>query len=374
MTVEDAGLITANFALILLVILTRRKRSLNNFFIALTSFILVLSLIEVAYRIFFEKEAYYANDFEESFYQSDSMLGYKIEKPGTYEVVRLSNKGDTLFNTTYTTISDSGINPCVHRIGYNKSDDPIEVIFLGCSFTFGEGLHDSLTLPYQFGQLGKVRTTNFGCNGYGIHQVYQLFLDRFSTDSNRNRIFVYTFLYDHLLRANGIYLWNMDGPRFCLEEDSLVRRGKLSDNNIQSRKNAIYYGSLFGSLTFLKKMIAYSQENRLTRKLDSADYEIGFRMLESMAKKIKGSGGSMVILDWDAANWGNKEVGGLREMLIEQKLSALESKGISVIRISSIIRHGDPDNFIPVDGHPSALTNEKIAAYLVNQFKPNGLP
>jgi hypothetical protein len=47
------------------------------------------------------------------------------------------------------------------------------VLFFGCSFTFGEGLKDDETQPFQVGAQsgGRDRTFNFGFQAYGPHQM-----------------------------------------------------------------------------------------------------------------------------------------------------------------------------------------------------------
>ena len=64
-----------------------------------------------------------------------------------------------LHNVTYTTESN-GLRVAPP---WRKNDLAGTVLFFGCSFTFGEGLNDSETLPYQVGiqSGGRYRTLNF---------------------------------------------------------------------------------------------------------------------------------------------------------------------------------------------------------------------
>ena len=76
--------------------------------------------------------------------------------------------------------------------------------FLGCSFTFGKGVQDAETLPAQFQYLNSTyRSYNFGCNGFGPHQVLrQLETSVISEQISQTTGFgMYLFIEDHLRRA-----------------------------------------------------------------------------------------------------------------------------------------------------------------------------
>src|SRR6185295_17051038 len=115
-----------------------------------------------------------------------------------------------------------------------------------CSFTFGEGLTDQQSLAYLTGEQNDLNAVNLGCTGYGLHQVYQLYLNKYLNADNRNRTFIYSFLYDHILRANGIYEWNQQGPYFVIKGDSIVNMGSLANQRNLSSNKFIHYMSLFG--------------------------------------------------------------------------------------------------------------------------------
>ena len=58
-----------------------------------------------------------------------------------------------------------------------------QVIFLGGSFMFGEGLNDQDTLPSQFSMVAGRRVVNAGMHGYGSHQAYRLLDDPLTYDN-----------------------------------------------------------------------------------------------------------------------------------------------------------------------------------------------
>ena len=366
MSSDAIFLILLNLVLCILAFLSRKRKIINNIFILCASIVVTLSVIELGYRLFFENETFYAGKFYKDFFQPDSALGYKMKQAGSYDAIKMNSKGDTLFKTSYTIIADSGTNNSgfPHRISFRDSSIGNEIIFLGCSFTFGEGLSDRQNLPFLVGDLNGSNTLNLGCTGYGLHQVYQLFHEKFSNADNRGRIFVYSFLYDHILRANGVYEWNQAGPFFVATRDSIVQKGSVYDLHSHSINRFTRYASLFGSLHFIEKLLSASMEVRRLRALTPNDYNNSLEMVYQMARSIKKSGGRFIVLDWDNKNWANEELNKLPFQQLEEKLNALPSMGAEVIRISSIAGLNDPANFIPGDGHPSEWMNYKIATNL----------
>lgn len=102
------------------------------------------------------------------------------------------------------------------------------ILFFGCSFTFGEGLQDNETLPYQVGiqSGGQYRTFNFAFPGYGSHQmlaeIEQGQVGRVVDCSPKYAI--YGAITDHVRRAAGKIPYSKHAPRYILEPDGNVRR------------------------------------------------------------------------------------------------------------------------------------------------------
>ncbi len=361
-------LIVLNLLLISLVFLTRSRKTINRIFLVLTSVLVTLSIMELVYRLFFEQETFYAGEFYKHFYESDSTLGYKMKRAGKFDALKMNTKGDTLFHTYYSIIDDTGkiARSFPHRVAYHNVNDSNELVFLGCSFTFGEGLTDQQSLAYLTGEQNEMNAINLGCTGYGIHQVYQLYLNKYLNAENHHRTFIYSFLYDHILRANGIYEWNQQGPYFVTRGDSMINMGPFAKQQELSSNNFIHYASLFGSLRFIKKIMMHlAQKNRLN-SLTTEDYVNTLNLLKQMARLIENSGGQLIVLDWDIKNWANVELGNLPYHLIEKNLDQLKSPAVRIIRISSLTDIHDPSNFIPGDGHPSAWMNYKVSNHLGN--------
>ncbi len=108
------------------------------------------------------------------------------------------------------------------------------LLFFGGSFTFGEGLGDHETLPYQTGLLtgGRYRVYNFGYHGYGPHQMLAA-LESGLVDgvvACRPRMAIYQAIHDHASRAAGHKFWDTHGPRYEVAADGTAeRRGHFDD-------------------------------------------------------------------------------------------------------------------------------------------------
>jgi len=354
--------------LLLLVYRIRRKKKLPNIFILIASTFFFLSVIEFAYRLFFRETSFETGSCSQDFFQPDSTLGYTIHTTGPCTVAKMARPGDTIYRATYTIepttdSADGGIN---RRIGYVAADAGKELVFLGCSFTFGQGLEDTATLPYQAGKMAGLPAVNLGVTGYGIHQVYQLFNEEYANSENSGRVFIYSFLYDHILRANGLYAWNLQGPLFKQEGDSLINAGPISGSMEPAGPDYIHYVSLLGSFTFLKDMLERIALNNRVKKLQQADYDKCFLMIRKMAQAVQRTGGRLIILNWDNSNWANLEIKGLPVAMIEKELKGMA--GVQLVNVSSLLDYTDRNNFIPRDGHPSAAANARLAQALAKQF------
>lgn len=332
-----------------------------------------LLFIEFGYRLFFKKKHATDKVHPFSLFTPDSLLGYKYNQPATYTVVNSFTGGDTVFNTSYTILNDT-INSGIHfnfRKGFNSNRSNKETIFLGCSLTFGVGLADTQTLPYYYGAATNVSTINMACSGFGIHQVYQLFNLKFGQSGNHNRIFIYPFFYDHILRANGIYAWNNAGPFFDVQNDTLVNRGPLYKYKYLKGDSWAFYASLFGAFSIIKDNLHQIALRAAGKNLSEMDYNRCFIMLQEMAKKINNSGGRLIILDWGEYKYLNHPSNDMSKVKIGRNLAALSKYGTMVIPVTSIISLTDKKNFIPTDGHPSAVANQAIASWLANNVTLN---
>ncbi len=107
-------------------------------------------------------------EYEENYAIIHDFLGSVPQKNRTSVSTRYHNS-EVIHKSTYT-IDSNGL-----RISppYQSADTIECILFFGGSFTFGEGVGDTETMPYQTGMKldGAYRIYNFSFYGYGPHQM-----------------------------------------------------------------------------------------------------------------------------------------------------------------------------------------------------------
>ena len=146
----------------------------------------------------------------------DHELGYALN-PGARVLATRKWSDTTLFRVAYT-ITDAGVR--ITR-GNPLGDT---WLFIGCSFTFGEGVEDDETLPARFSeQLGwKANVVNLSATGYGAHHMLRLLeTGRLGGVGPPVKHVIYQAIPQHVERAVGRAMWDLDGPSYRISGDSI---------------------------------------------------------------------------------------------------------------------------------------------------------
>ncbi len=124
------------------------------------------------------------------------------------------------------------------------------VVFLGCSFTFGEGLSDQDTYPYKVAErLGdRFQVFNYGVPGYGTHQVLALieegYLDEIAKKYEKMHVF-YMSIPTHAVRNIDKSAWDRDGPCYQLTADGRVEyKGSFYEVEKGGQSQSLLMGKL----------------------------------------------------------------------------------------------------------------------------------
>ncbi len=190
--------------------------------------------------------------YTRGFYRLDEKLGYR---PPASSVVTAIKTRYFLDNSTPQTIYDVvySTDEFRHRITPRHPNAKNAVVFLGGSFTFGEGVNDDENFCYKVAELlgSNYQVINLGINGQGAHHVYSILQGDISfLDKYQNIHVFYSAIEDHFRRSAGFALWDKSSPRYMLEDDKLVLRGSFADNFPNNLNNTIFGNILNKSLTY----------------------------------------------------------------------------------------------------------------------------
>jgi len=228
-------------------------------------------------------------------------------------------------------------------------------LFMGCSYTFGEGLNDDETLPSHFSkELGyAANVVNLAFRGYGAHQMLrslELDLPRPSVHPPVRQL-VYTALWPHVIRSAGRAQWDAGGPSYVLTEASVAYAGPFHRRPTVRVLNVLQRSRVF-QLVLERTLFRYS--------VSDEDIEQYGRIVERSAQLAREKYGTgLTVVFWDYDNENSRRV-----------LARLQNSGIPIILVSQLMPRTEWDDVsIPVDGHPSAEANRRLAKALVARLK-----
>jgi hypothetical protein len=289
-------------------------------------------------------------------YVGDSDLGMGLP-PG---VVAESRKftGDHLDYDVVYSIDSNG-----HRLTAASNDPHADnVLFMGCSYTFGQGLNDNQALPQLFSALTDKRynVINFGVPTYGLHQeVRTLELGRPEPLLTQGkRYIIYSAIADHANRAMAAYTWTVQGPAYRLGPDGIAQYY----GNLNSVASGMVLTTLTRSLFIGNYVLTPFMAKRTP---DPIPLYIGLvkRARQLAEQKYHAS---FIMIFWDD-----------KEPLEPSVKAALDQAGIHYIPVTSIIpdlnSNPAPYRVSPFDPHPSEAANRPIAAYLAQHLTDGSL-
>jgi len=190
-------------------------------------FVVIVFTAGEAYLAFFVRgpaEYYLASSVvtePNDWFVQDDVVGW-VPKKNTRVRATKFEYGKTLYDVIYT-IDSTGLRTIPGPVS-----NPVAcVLFFGDSFTFGEGLQDTETLPYQVWKRsgGKYQIYNFGVGGYGPHQM----LSQLESGGVRQIIgcrpdyAVYTAVPDHVARVAGKIPYGNHAPHYQIDPNGDLR-------------------------------------------------------------------------------------------------------------------------------------------------------
>lgn len=215
-------------------------------------------------------------------------IGYGPPQEGIYSSIKLINS-DTIYNVNYTIEDKIRVTPSSNDKATNQ------IVFLGCSQTFGEGLNDNETLPNYFGKITKERfkIKNFGFHGYGPHNIHSLIKHDLSPNlSNSNTtIALYNFYWYHINRAvNNV---SDNEPWYEVENNQLMLKGTFRERDGGSQPTVLSkYITAFTNRVIKRANIYKNHFSKSTSPLNlnevnKRDIERSLFLIKDMSKILK---------------------------------------------------------------------------------------
>ncbi len=159
----------------------------------------------------------------QGFTVTEPAVGWAPKNAGRFHATRVDPRtGHVIYDVNYS------INSDLIRPTRSCKAGPT-VAFFGDSFTFGQGVNDSETVPQHFADAfgDNLRVLNLGFPGYGPQQ----FLRELETGhfdhvvGSQPKLFIFMTTPWHVVRSSCKASWVMDGPRYGFENGKVIYQG-----------------------------------------------------------------------------------------------------------------------------------------------------
>lgn len=270
-----------------------------------------------------------------------------------------------LFDVNYT-IDSNGLRVAPP---WRKDDLAGTALFFGCSFTFGEGLKDNETLPYQVGAQsgGRYRTFNFAFEAYGPAQMLAEIehgMVRRVVDTTPQYAF-YIAIPNHVWRVAGRVAWGGHAPRYVLDADGTVHQaGDLGNRKPLALRLGLgrrVEGQLNKSAMW--RMLSMG-DSRITDDDIRLYFAVVRRSQELLTAQYPG-------LQFHVILWPNQNVAQQRTTY-EKLRDGFRRMGIPLDLVEDILPGYSTDRapYIlgSLDHHPNALADRLLAQYVLSKI------
>lgn len=239
----------------------------------------------------------------------------------------------------------------------NIQDKKDVIIFFGGSCIFGHGLNDNQTLPYLVQQKNpNVKVYNFGLSGGAPHHMLELLLSG-SIDNlikDKNVLFVYGYIQDHLLRVSHGFSECCAGfgPRFVITNNQLRYKGQLK--NIYPSEIPKYVYGMFNTPRVLLSPFAIDHKIKYLFREKNLLYKIlaEIKKRANLISNAKFAGFNFYVSD---------------HYLFSKRIQEI---GYDYLNTKNIFKSFKKDKlYIPSDGHPSFIFNQQISHMIDNEIK-----
>ncbi len=239
----------------------------------------------------------------------------------------------------------------------NEKERQQFLLFLGCSFTLGEGVGEDETLPYYTAQLASdYYPYNYGFHGNGPFDI----LAKLETEDlskqvkEKKGVILYTFIDNHIRRVVGstnIIEWNKKRVYYqTTKSGELIRAG-----NFQSARPFLM--GLYQTLS--KSRILKALNIEIPLRIRNKDIQLAARVIEAMQNRVaeKFPDSPFYVVFYPGSKYS------------KQLISYLEKKNIQYLDYSKLFNRRERQYYLAEeDKHPSALANQTLAKAIANDL------
>jgi hypothetical protein len=285
---------------------------------------------------------------QQYFMLDDASLGY-VAQPGKHNARKLTRAGDVVYDVIYS-IDGDGFRVTPQAEGTRTS----AAYFLGCSYTFGEGLFDDETLPYYFGSLNpEVRVKNFGMHGYGLSHSLVVLEDR--VPEKGVLVLVLTSPW-HAFRIGCVEPWLKGSPRFVLGSGGRLERAGACDPLIHRLDSAsvVRHSHIYRGLTPLVKRYLESAPGlgdlylAVLKRLKAVTDERGQRLVVAYMRMSQADSTELAVSN-------------------DEMIARIKGEGIELVDVT--LAPEAKYSLSPHDRHPSAAANRRRAEILTGYVR-----
>ena len=283
-----------------------------------------------------------------------------------------------IYKVTYT-IDSNGL-----RIAppYDLRSVTGSVLFFGCSYTMGDGVEDTETIPYMTGLLteGRYAIYNFGFHGYGPQQMLAALEGGLvkKTVTVPPQHIIYQAIPYHMERVAGLMTWFPHAPRYRRTDGGQV----IPDGNLDTVEDETRYSQIeqfwrkqgptgHAIAQNLRRSYIYDKLVRPLRSLSREDVQL-FLDIVSQAKNEAAR--QFPKSEFHILLWDNMFVKHDYLQFLPGVLDAFRQKQIHVHLVSDIIPDYDATapnmkyEIHPYDSHPNPLAYRLLATYVAKNI------
>ncbi len=336
----------------------------KDFILVIASLMFAFFLIEVAFLSYESlkptapKKTYgYLSD---QWLLQDARLNVK-PAPSSRQVASAVIGDSYIFKDVVYTTDSHGRRYCPPAENPDK-----HALFFGGSFTWGQGLYDYETLPYQFQVMagGEYQSYNYGFEGYGASHMYHILRSgkRLNDVGQKEGIAVYNFIGEHVYRTTPqLDMSRRNDPVFRLDEECNLE----GPFKIYEKKGLKLWRRLFGmpdglltkASPFARFFFKRCPLGPISR---DESIEITAKVIAESARLYKERfDGDFYVIIYDDEPLTDEE----RSELV----TMLEDSGIKVLDVPPMANPAD-EYIHPLDRHPSKEKHEWTAAYLLDEI------